>query len=105
MQIFFQSAGGFAIRANDFIHAGIVHAFGEVTHTDDGVLVFSPNIDHDLAAGGLARIIDAGITVVAVGDDLDQGAQNILADRLIRLLQGDPVSVLEFAADWHLVPF
>src|SRR5258707_8486734 len=67
--------------------------------------MFPQWVNDDLAAGVGACVFETRVTVIAVGDDLDQRAQYILADRLIRLLQGYPVGVLQLASSNHLLAF
>ena len=105
MHILLHTAGRFAVCADNLVHVQVIHALRKVTDADHGIPSLPPNINDGLAAGTNAKIFQAGITVVAVGDDLDQGAQNVLADRLVRLLQGNPVSILEFAASDHSLAF
>jgi hypothetical protein len=72
----------------------IVHALRKIADTDDRIIVLPQHINNNLTANLQTCVFQAGITVVAVGNDLHQRAHDILADRLVCLLQGNPVSVL-----------
>ena len=52
------------------------------------------HININFAAYRPACLFEAQIAVVAIGDDLDQRAERILANRLICLLNGNAVGVL-----------
>ena len=94
MFIFLQAAGSLAVGAHHFVHARVGHAFGEILNPDHGILVLAQHFDDDQAFSGYARMFEARITIIAIGNDFDQRAHHIFADRLIRLLNCHAVCVL-----------
>ena len=56
--------------------------------------MLSLDFDHNFTPDRLACLFEPRITIIAIGNDLYQSTQHVFSNRLVRLLEGNPIGVL-----------